>query len=229
MRKKILFKRYNSIIENISNIKNSHHINYDITLVAVTKYSSIEVINDFLELKLPTPLAESKAQSLRDRSNIIKNADWHFIGGVQKNKIKYITGVASLIQSLDSIDTLLFMDEYSKKNGIVQNVLLQFNISDEPHKNGFAINDYKMVYDKSLDLNNINVLGLMGMAKYTDDISVINKEFESLKVIYDSIKSEYRNEIFNILSMGMSSDYEIAIKQGSNMVRIGSTLFEDLI
>ena len=146
-----------------------------------------------------------------------------------KNKIKYITGVASLIQSLDSIDTLLFIDEYSKKNGIVQNVLLQFNISDESQKNGFAINDYKMVYDKSLKLNNINVLGLMGMAKYTDDISVINKEFESLKVIYDSIKSEYRNEIFNILSMGMSSDYEVAIKQGSNMVRIGSTLFEDLI
>ncbi len=229
MRKNILLKRYNSIIENISNIKNSHNINYDITLVAVTKYSSIEVINDFLELKLSTPLAESKAQSLRDRSNIIKNADWHFIGGVQKNKIKYITGVASLIQSLDSIDTLLFMDEYSKKNGIVQNVLLQFNISDESQKNGFAINAYKMVYDKSLELNNINVLGLMGMAKYTDDISVINKEFESLRVIYDNIKSEYRNEIFNTLSMGMSSDYEIAIKQGSNMVRIGSTLFEDLI
>ena len=112
MRKNTLLKRYNSIIENISNIKNSQNINYDITLVAVTKYSSIEVINDFLELKLPSPLAESKAQSLRDRSNIIKNVDWHFIGGVQKNKIKYIIGVASLIQSLDSIDTLLFIDEY---------------------------------------------------------------------------------------------------------------------
>lgn len=229
MRKNILLKRYNSILENISNIKNIHNIDYDITLVAVTKYSSIEVVNDFLELKLQSPLAESKAQSLRDRSNVVKNVNWHFIGGVQKNKIKYITGVASLIHSLDAIDTLSFMDEYSKKHDMVQNVLLQFNISDESQKGGFAIKDYKMVYEKSLEFNNINVLGLMGMAKYTDELSVINKEFESLRVIYEDIKNAYGNEAFNILSMGMSSDYEIALKQGSNMIRIGSTLFENLI
>lgn len=227
--KNTLLKRYNSILENISNTKKTYNINSDVTLVAVTKYARMEVVNEFLSLELSSPLAESKAQNLRDRSYIVKNANWHFIGRIQKNKIKYIVGTASLIHSIDSIDILSHINEYSCSKNIKQDVLLQFNISNEVTKGGFYVKDYKRVYDASLEFSNINVLGFMGMATYTDDQEVIGKEFESLKIMHSNIKEIYKNELFNVLSMGMSSDYEIAIKEGSTMIRVGSTLFDNLI
>ena len=221
-----ILKRYNLIEDNISRVKEKYNINYDISLVAVSKYSSIETIKEFLSLNIDLPLAESKAQSLRDRvgeiGKIKDNIKWHFIGRIQSNKVKYIVKYADLIQSVDSIEIAECINKEALKNNKIQNILLQFNISDEGQKGGFSGDDYIGVYENIIKMPNVSVKGLMAIGKDTEDTSVIEEEFERLNIIYKEINKKYNNAL-SILSMGMSSDYELAIKHGSNMVRIGSS------
>lgn len=221
-----ILTRYNSILDNVCKIKQKYNIDYDINIVAVSKYSSIETIKEFLSLDLDLPLAESKAQSLRDRaaeiSNIKNNVKWHFIGRIQSNKVKYIVRYADLIQSVDTIEVAECINKEAVKNNKIQDILLQFNISDEEQKGGFTINNYIDVYNTITQFSNISVKGLMGIGRDTEDLSIIENEFETLNKIYKDINSKYNNPL-SILSMGMSSDYELAIKHGSNMLRIGSS------
>lgn len=228
MLKDLLLKRYDDILYNIENIKSKYNISHCVDIVAVTKYSTLEIIKDFLSLKLNVPLAESKAQSLRDRASSIENVNWHFIGRIQKNKIKYIVNYSSLIQSVDNLDTALEINIESKKKSKVQDILLQLNISKESQKCGFDILYFKKNYENIVALENIRVKGLMGVATHTDNTLIIEKEFESLYKIYNSINNEYIGKPLSILSMGMSSDYTLAVKHNANMLRIGSTLFSDL-
>lgn len=226
MNKDEILIRYNSISKNIENIKQKYSINYDINIIAVSKYSSIETIKEFLSLNIDLPLAESKAQNLRDRvgevSKFKDNVKWHFIGRIQQNKVKYIVKYSNLIQSVDSLYISEFINKEAIKNNKIQDILLQFNISKEKHKGGFDYNDYIKIYESILNMSNINIIGIMGMASYTDDINIIEKEFDRLNIIYTRINLQYNNKL-KVLSMGMSSDYELAIKHGSNMVRIGSS------
>ena len=221
-----ILKRYNLIEDNINRVKEKYNINYDVSLVAVSKYSSIETIKEFLSLNIDLPLAESKAQSLRDRvgeiGKIKDNVKWHFIGRIQSNKVKYIVKYADLIQSVDSIEIAECINKEALKNNKIQNILLQFNISDEGQKGGFSGDDYIGVYENIIKMPNVSVKGLMAIGKDTEDTSVIEEEFERLNIIYKEINKKYNNAL-SILSMGMSSDYELAIKHGSNMVRIGSS------
>ena len=224
-RDEILLK-YNSITENIKKIKEHCNIDYDIKIIAVSKYSSLETIKEFLSLNIDLPLAESKAQSLRDRAgeiyNFKYNVKWHFIGRIQTNKVKYIVKYADLIQSVDSIEVAEYINKEALKNNKIQDILLQFNISDEDQKGGFDINSYCSTYESINKMDNICVKGLMGMAMNTENTILIENEFERLNNVYKEINSKYNNPL-SILSMGMSSDYELAIKHGSNMVRIGSS------
>ena len=226
MNKCEILTRYNNILNNINIIKQKYSISYDITIVAVSKYSSLETVKEFLSLNIDLPLAESKAQSLRDRvgeiSNFKGNVKWHFIGRIQSNKVKYIVKYADLIQSVDSIEIAECINKEAIKNNKIQDILLQFNISDEDQKGGFDIKDYIDIYENISKMNNIHIKGLMAIGKDTDDASLIEEEFEKLHIIYEEINSKYNNPL-SILSMGMSSDYELAIKHGSNMVRIGSS------
>lgn len=226
MDKNEILTRYNTILDNVRSMKQKYNINYDINIVAVSKYSSIETIKEFLSLDLDLPLAESKAQSLRDRateiSNIKDNVKWHFIGRIQSNKVKYIVRYADLIQSVDTIEVAECINKEAVKNNKIQDILLQFNISDEEQKGGFTINNYIDVYNTITQFSNISVKGLMGIGRDTEDLSIIENEFETLNKIYKDINSKYNNPL-SILSMGMSSDYELAIKHGSNMLRIGSS------
>ncbi|PCG19222.1 YggS family pyridoxal phosphate-dependent enzyme [Brachyspira sp. G79] len=227
-----ILKRYNLIEDNINRVKEKYNINYDVSLVAVSKYSSIETIKEFLSLNIDLPLGESKAQSLRDRvgeiGKIKDNVKWHFIGRIQSNKVKYIVRYADLIQSVDSIEIAECINKEALKNNKIQNILLQFNISDEDQKGGFTADDYIWVYENIIKMPNVSVKGLMAIGKDTEDTAIIEEEFERLNIIYKEINKKYNNAL-SILSMGMSSDYELAIKHGSNMVRIGSSFLGNFL
>ncbi|WP_288684992.1 YggS family pyridoxal phosphate-dependent enzyme [uncultured Brachyspira sp.] len=214
--------KYDSIIENINSLKDKYNINYNIDVVAVSKYSSIETIKEFLSLNINLPLGESKAQSLRDRAEELNkdydNITWHFIGRIQSNKVKYIVKYADLIQSVDSIEIAEYINKEAIKNNKVQDILLQFNISNEEQKGGFNLSDYNMVYDKIKNLSNVNIKGFMGISLKVDNDFEIEKEFESLNEVFIKLKDEN----MSILSMGMTNDYHLAIKHGANMIRIGS-------
>ena len=227
MKADLIFQRYNEIKNNINLLKEKYNINYDIEIVAVSKYASLETIKEFLSLDLDLPLAESKAQSLRDRAGELenfKNIKWHFIGRIQSNKIKYIVKFSDLVQSVDSIEIAEIINKEAEKKNKIQNILLQFNISAESQKGGFNLSDYKKVYQNILKLENIKIKGLMGVASNSEDSNLIESEFESLNKIYKEINFEFSKNKISILSIGMTSDYHLAIKHGANMIRIGSGL-----
>ena len=227
MKADLIFQRYNEIKNNINLLKEKYNINYDIEIAAVSKYASLETIKEFLSLNLDLPLAESKAQSLRYRAGDLenfKNIKWHFIGRIQSNKIKYIVKFADLIQSVDSIEIAEIINKEAEKNNKIQNILLQFNISAESQKGGFNLSDYKKVYQNILKFENIKIKGLMGVASNSEDSNLIENEFESLNKIYNEINFEFSKNKISILSIGMTSDYHLAIKHGANMIRIGSGL-----
>ena len=226
----LIFQKYNNIKNNINRIKEKYNINYNIEIVAVSKYASLENIKEFLNLNLDLPLAESKAQSLRDRVGELEkfnknlNIKWHFIGRIQSNKIKYIVKFSDLIQSVDSVEIAELINKEAQKNNKIQNILLQFNISFENQKGGFNLSDYKNIYEQILKMKNIKIKGLMGIASNSEETNLIENEFEKLNKIFNDINLEFDKNKISILSMGMTSDYELAIKLGSNMIRIGSGL-----
>ena len=227
MKADLILQKYNEIKNNISLLKEKYNINYDIEIIAVSKYASLETIKNFLSLDLNLPLAESKAQSLRDRVGELvdfKNIKWHFIGRIQSNKIKYIVKFADLIQSVESIEIAEIINKEAEKNNKIQNILLQFNISNESQKGGFNLSDYKKVYQNILNLKNIKIKGLMGVASNSYNSNLIENEFENLNKIYNDINLEFDKNKISILSIGMTSDYHLAIKHGANMIRIGSGL-----
>lgn len=230
MNRDLIFQKYNNIKNNINRIKEKYNINYNIEIVAVSKYASLENIKEFLNLNLDLPLAESKAQSLRDRVGELEkfnknlNIKWHFIGRIQSNKIKYIVKFSDLIQSVDSVEIAELINKEAQKNNKIQNILLQFNISFENQKGGFNLSDYKNIYEQILKMKNIKIKGLMGIASNSKDTNLIENEFEKLNKIFKDINFEFDKNKISILSMGMTSDYELAIKHGSNMIRIGSGL-----
>lgn len=230
MNRDLIFQKYNNIKNNINRIKEKYNINYNIEIVAVSKYSSLENIKEFLNLNLDLPLAESKAQSLRDRVGELEkfnknlNIKWHFIGRIQSNKIKYIVKFADLIQSVDSVEIAELINKEAQKNNKIQNILLQFNISFENQKGGFNLSDYKNIYEQILKMKNIKIKGLMGIASNSEEKNLIENEFEKLNKIFNDINLKFDKNKISILSMGMTSDYELAIKHGSNMIRIGSGL-----
>lgn len=230
MNRDLIFQKYNNIKNNINRIKEKYNINYNIEIVAVSKYASLENIKEFLNLNLDLPLAESKAQSLRDRVGELEkfnknlNIKWHFIGRIQSNKIKYIVKFADLIQSVDSVEIAELINKEAQKNNKIQNILLQFNISFENQKGGFNLSDYKNIYEQILKMKNIKIKGLMGIASNSEEKNLIENEFEKLNKIFNNINLEFDKNKISILSMGMTSDYELAIKHGSNMIRIGSGL-----
>lgn len=230
MNRDLIFQKYNNIKNNINRIKEKYNINYNIEIVAVSKYASLENIKEFLNLNLDLPLAESKAQSLRDRVGELEkfnknlNIKWHFIGRIQSNKIKYIIKFADLIQSVDSVEIAELINKEAQKNNKIQNILLQFNISFENQKGGFNLSDYKNIYEQILKMKNIKIKGLMGIASNSEEKNLIENEFEKLNKIFKDINLEFDKNKISILSMGMTSDYELAIKHGSNMIRIGSGL-----
>lgn len=217
----------NTLINKYQKLRNS--IPKEIKLIAVSKTQPMNIMEEAYAGGIRI-FGENKALDLRDKYEALpKDIEWHFIGHLQKNKIKYIAPFVSLIHGVDSFDLLKEIDKFGQKNNRVLNCLLQFHIASEETKFGLAI-DEAVDFLKSPDfksLKNICICGVMGMATYTSNDDIIRKEFKDLVNIFKKIKSDFfaNQESFKDISMGMSGDFALAIEEGSTMVRIGSSIF----
>ncbi len=199
----------------------------NITLVAVSKTKPVEDIKALYELG-QRDFGENYVQELVDKeAQLPKDIRWHFIGHLQSNKVKYIAPFVHLIHGVDSIKLLKEIDKQAQKNNRIIDCLLQVHIAQEETKFGFDEDELLNTnFDELHELKNVRVTGLMGMASFTEDMDKVRREFRYLKALFVqfSLLSSVNSHL-STLSMGMSSDYKIAVEEGSNMVRIGSLLF----
>jgi PLP dependent protein len=196
----------------------------NVTLVVVTKTQQAEKIMEVYDAGYKI-FGENKVQELLEKYETLpKDIQWHLIGHLQTNKVKYIAPFVHLIHSVDSLKLLQEIDKQALRNNRGIDCLLQIHIAQEETKFGFDFNEAEQIINAN-QLKNVSIVGLMGMATNTNNEEQIKSEFHSLKSFFDKLKSQTQNPLFQILSMGMSSDYKIAIKEGSTMVRIGSSIF----
>jgi hypothetical protein len=201
----------------------------NVTLIAVSK---TKPVSDLMEAYNAGQRAfgENKIQEMEAKwQEMPKDIEWHMIGHVQRNKVKYMAPFVNLIHAVDSLKLLKEINKEAEKNDRTINCLLQIKIAEEDSKFGMDEADAaKLLSSEELKkLQNVKIVGLMGMATFTDDEKQISEEFQKLKKIYDQFRIQSRNfgTELKILSMGMSGDYKIAIENGSNMVRVGSAIF----
>jgi pyridoxal phosphate enzyme (YggS family) len=215
------------ISENLSKVKAK--LPSDVELVAVSKTKPNEAILEAYETGQRI-FGENRVQELVDKFEALpKDIEWHFIGHLQTKKVKYIAPFVALIHGVDSFKLLQEINKRAKNEERIINVLLQFHIAQEDSKFGFDFDEAEDMLESEefVALENINVRGVMGMATFTENKEKIQDEFRTLNNYFQVFKSHFFkfNESFSVVSMGMSGDYEIAIEEGSNMVRIGSTIF----
>lgn len=216
-----------SIAENLNKIKNT--IPEDVSLVAVSKTKPIQDLKKAYDAGQRV-FGENKVQELREKQPQLPNdIEWHMIGHVQSNKVKYIAPYIALIHGVESFKLLEEINKQALKNERVIKILLQFHIATESTKFGLQLNEAKEILDSDefKKLENIEVSGVMGMASFVENESQVRLEFATLKSIFEELKSNYfsSNDSFKIVSMGMSGDYPIAIEEGSTMIRVGSSIF----
>lgn len=216
-----------SKIEEIKSLVNSRGAE----LLVVSKNRPLEQIEFLYDMGF-RKMGENRVQSLLEKKDKLpENIQWHIIGHLQRNKVKYIAPFVTLIHSVDSISLLKEIQKQALKNSRVIPILLQFKVAHEDSKFGLDPNDLEntLQYIDENPFPNISIDGVMGMGTLTDDQSVTISEFKALKSIFDKLKGGYfkDSETFNHLSMGMSRDYELALDIGSTIVRLGSALFED--
>ena len=215
----------NIIAENIAAIKKD--IPENVTLVGVTKHRSVEETQAVVDAGV-YDLGENKVQELLAKvDEVIGPVRWHFIGHLQRNKVKYLMGKVSLIHSVHSVPLLKTIEKESAKHGLKTNVLIQFNLAKEDSKSGFMAEEYKMVMEEAENCPHLEVQGLMCIGPMTKNSDEIHKVFKHLKELYDTIEKEYHGENMKMqyLSMGMTDDYPIAIEEGATIVRIGRKIF----
>lgn len=198
-------------------------------LVVVSKTQTIETIREVYDSG-HRMFGENKVQELTQKyEGLPKDIEWHMIGHLQTNKVKYIAPFVGLIHSVDSLKLLMEINKQAVRNSRIIPCLLQIHIASEETKFGFSMDEIMEVAQSNAvaSLTNILVNGLMGMATFTDDTSRIRSEFKSLRQTFDNLKSSTlpANMEMKELSMGMSSDYQIAIEEGSTMIRVGTAIF----
>lgn len=211
-----------SIQENLKVIQS--RIPEHVTLVAVSKTKPAEDLQEAYDAGI-RDFGENKIQEMCDKYEVLpKDIRWHMIGHVQTNKVKYMAPFVYLIHGVDSLKLLKEINKQAEKNNRVIDVLLQQFIADEETKFGLDEEEIRQIMTEEIqNLPNIRVVGLMGMATFTDDENQVRNEFKTLKSNFDLLKKNHSD--VSILSMGMSGDYEMAIEEGSTMVRIGSSIF----
>lgn len=212
-----------SIAERLKKLKSE--LPENVTLVAVSKTHSVESIWEAYQ-EGQRVFGENKVQELTAKvSQLPEDIEWHLIGHLQTNKVKYIAPFVRMIHSVDSLKLLQEINKQALKNGRVMDCLLQVHVAKEESKFGFDAEECKQVlFSAELgEMKGIHICGLMGMATNSSNEALIREEFSSLRMLFQECCN--RGASLKILSMGMSSDYRIAIEEGSTMVRIGSTLF----
>ncbi len=198
----------------------------DVLLCAVTKYSDIDTILQAYNLGLGV-FGENRIQSVMPKMEALpKDIRWHFIGHLQRNKVKFVVGNFELIHSVDSVRLAKEIDNQCAKSGVTQDILLELNLSGEMTKYGIGRDNIRSILDTVLEMQNLNLLGFMTMAPFVGDDSVIRSVFAGLRELRNEIAEEYQLELPH-LSMGMTNDFETAIEEGATIVRIGSAIFLD--
>ena len=210
-----------NIHNNINHLINK--IGPSVKLVAVSKTRSYEEILKAYDSGQKI-FGENRVQELVEKYNKLpKDIKWHMIGHLQKNKVKYISSFIDLIHSLDRVSLAEEINKCAKKEYRKIDCLIQLKISREDTKFGLEPSKIDNFYSELLNFSHLNIVGLMGMASFTNDESLIEYEFQTIESIYNKLKDINPN--INTLSIGMSDDFEIAIRNGSNMVRVGSKIF----
>lgn len=215
------------IKENLEQIRAT--IPANVKLIAVSKTKPVEDVQEAYDAGQRV-FGENHALEMRDKHAVLpSDIDWHFIGHLQSNKIKYIVPFVSLIHSIDSAHLLSAVNAEAIKHGRTIDCLLQFHIATEETKFGLDMDEVRALLESPefAAMDNVRICGVMGMATFTDDEALIHKEFANLRTIFETLKHNYFNDSdhFKEISMGMSGDYKIAIEEGSTMVRIGSSIF----
>ena len=200
-----------------------------VRLVAISKYHPNEYIEAAYE-EGQRVFGESHEQELRQKHlSLPQDIEWHFIGHLQTNKIKYIIPFVTLIHSIDSANLLEAVNKEAAKHDRVVDCLLQFHIAQEETKFGLDLDEARQLLDSEAfkQMKNVRICGVMGMATFTEDMDEVRKEFKHLKEIFDTLKTNYfaGQPHFKEVSMGMSDDYPIAVEEGATMVRVGSKIF----
>lgn len=215
------------IVENFSIVKKS--VPDSVTLIAVSKTKPLEDIQVLYE-EGHRMFGENKVQELLGKYETLpKDIEWHYIGHLQSNKVKYIAPFVALIHGVDSFKLLKTINKEGIKNNKEINCLIQFHVAEESTKFGLDLDEAKEILNSEeyKSLKNIRVCGVMGMATYTDDLEQVRGEFSRLKSYFSEIKELFfaNQNSFSEISMGMSGDYKLAIEEGSTMVRVGSIIF----
>jgi PLP dependent protein len=215
-------------MNNLVRIKND--IPSGVRLVVVSKTVPAETIREVYDTGHRI-FGENRAQALIDKQPLLPvDIEWHFIGHLQTNKVKFIVPFISMIHSVDSLKLLKEIDKEAAKHGRVIQCLLQFHIATEETKYGLDLVEAREILDNPelAALKNVRISGVMGMATYSDDENLVRSEFRNLRSIFATLKAEYfhNDPNFKEISMGMSGDYKIAIEEGSTIVRIGTAIFE---
>lgn len=216
------------MIENSLN-KIKSNLPEHVELIAVSKTKPIAAIKEAYEAG-QRAFGENKVQELTDKYPALpKDIEWHMIGHLQRNKVKYIAPFVHLIHGVDSFKLLKEINKQGAKIDRKIPVLLQFHIAEESTKFGLDMHEAKEILTSEMfqEMKAVAIKGVMGMATFTTDENQIKKEFRSLKLIFDSLKADFfsTEKDFNIISMGMSGDYLLAVEEGSTMVRVGSAIF----
>lgn len=215
------------ISENLKNIQAS--IPSHVKLVAVSKTKPVAALMKVYDAGQRV-FGENKVQEMCEKYDVMpKDIQWHLIGHLQTNKVKYIAPFVALIHSVDSFKLLEEINKQALKNNRVIDCLLQFHIAQEETKFGLSENEASelIASNEFKLLKNVRIVGVMGMASFTEDNEAVRNEFQSLKKIFTNLKNKFflKEDCFKEISMGMSGDYLLAIKEGSTMVRVGSSIF----
>lgn len=215
------------IKENLTKIQAT--IPADVTLVAVSKTKPVSDLQEIYDSGQRV-FGENKVQEMTEKYEVLpKDIQWHLIGHLQTNKVKYIAPFVSLIHSVDSMKLLNEINKEAKKNDRVIDCLLQFHIAEEETKFGLSIEEAKELLESKefVEMQNVSIVGIMGMASFTENIETVRHEFRVLESYFQILKSHFFkfNHHFKEISMGMSGDYLLAIEEGSTMVRVGSSIF----
>lgn len=217
---------YEELISEIEAAKKKSVFEQDVKLIAVTKTHPVETINEAISLGI-NDIGENKVQELVQKYKTIGDkVNYHMIGRLQSNKVKDIIGKVRLIHSIDRSSLLEEIDKRSKNAGLISQGLIQINVAGEQQKGGICPNEIDKFIEMCTKYDNIRVRGLMTVAPISDDEDFLRQIFRTMRKIYDRLASNsYENISMDYLSMGMSSDFKLAIEEGANMIRVGSKIF----
>ena len=212
---------------NIDKIKAQCGYDYDITLIGVTKTKPAELSASIQNLSLLTDVGENYVQELVEKYPYAPNLNWHFVGQLQSNKVKYIIDKVCMIHSVDSLKLAEEIDKRAAQHGITMDILIQVNSAQEESKFGITTGETgQMIQDILANCPHVRIRGLMCIAPFEDNPEDAGQYFAAVKALYDEYaKMQHPNLDFKYLSMGMSNDFEVAIENGSNLIRVGTSIF----